>query len=77
MIKVDLGEAYGNFKCEPDDEMFFKSPLERMGSNYDRLCDEGNGKTRKTLVQDNLWREKADEKEIVEVGSAERRCRRG
>ena len=54
-----------------------KAPLERMGSNYNRLRDKGKGKIIKTVVQDNLWRGKADEKETVEAVSAERRCSRG
>lgn len=31
-----------------------RAPLERVGSNYDRLCDKEKGKTRKIAVQDNL-----------------------
>lgn len=54
-----------------------RAPLERMGSNYDRLYDKGKGKTRKIVVQDNLWRGKADKKETVEAVSAERHCSRG
>lgn len=54
-----------------------RAPLERMGSNYDGLCDKGKGKTSKIAVQDNLWRGKADEKETVEAVSAERCCSGG